>query len=51
MLFVFDADREAVILVAGDKAGQWSRWYDENILIAEQRYDHYVSGKERGGTR
>ncbi|WP_412077986.1 type II toxin-antitoxin system RelE/ParE family toxin [Streptomyces xanthophaeus] len=51
MLFVFDADREAVVLAAGDKAGQWSRWYEENIPVAEQRYERYVSGKERGGAR
>ncbi len=50
MLLVFDADREAVILVAGDKAGRWSRWYEENIPAAERRYEQYVADKERGGT-
>jgi hypothetical protein len=23
LLFVFDAEREAIVLVAGDKAGRW----------------------------
>jgi hypothetical protein len=26
LLFVFDPDREAIFLVAGDKAGRWSQW-------------------------
>lgn len=43
MLFVFDVEREAVILVAGDKAGQWNRWYRENIAVAEERYEQYLA--------
>ena len=27
LLFVFDAEREAIVLVAGDKAGRWRTWY------------------------
>jgi hypothetical protein len=46
MLFVFDPTREAIILVAGDKAGQWSRWYDEAIPLAEARYAEYLKSKE-----
>jgi hypothetical protein len=42
LLFVFDVEREAVILVAGDQAGQWNRWYRENIPVAEERYEQYV---------
>lgn len=41
MLFIFDTERKAVILVAGDKSGVWSRWYSANIPIAEQRYEQY----------
>jgi hypothetical protein len=47
MLFVFDPDREAIFLVAGDKAEQWSRWYDEAIPLAEARYADYRAAKER----
>lgn len=50
LLFVFDVEREAVILVAGDKAGQWNRWYRENIPVAEERYEQYTverKNKER----
>lgn len=31
MLFVFDPTREAIVLVAGDKSGQWNRWYRDAI--------------------
>jgi len=41
VLFVFDAAREAIILVAGDKAGRWSGWYAEAIPLAEERYAVY----------
>jgi hypothetical protein len=50
MLFIFDVEREAVILVAGDKAGQWNRWYRENVPRAERLYEEYVierKGKEK----
>jgi len=51
LLFVFDVEREAVILVAGDKAGQWNRWYRENIPVAEERYEHYtVERKSKEGS-
>lgn len=50
MLFVFDPDREAIILVAGDKAGRWSRWYQEAIPLAEQRYADYRADKDRKET-
>ena len=47
LLFVFDPDREAIVLVAGDKAGRWSRWYDSAIPLAEKRYaDYRVEKKE-----
>lgn len=45
ILFVFDPWRSAVLLVAGDKSGQWTRWYREAIPEAEQLYDTYL--KER----
>ncbi|RBI99486.1 DNA-binding protein [Micromonospora provocatoris] len=45
ILFVFDPWRSAVLLVAGDRSGQWARWYREAIPEAEQLYDTYL--KER----
>lgn len=49
LLFVFDAERQAVILVAGDKTGQWNAWYRENIPIAEDRYERYVNDRKEEG--
>jgi len=42
MLFAFDPARQAVILVAGDKSGNWSGWYQKNIPLAERRYDEHL---------
>lgn len=35
---------EAVLLVAGDKEGEWKSWYDENIPLAEDRYAKWLAG-------
>ncbi|MFF4384278.1 type II toxin-antitoxin system RelE/ParE family toxin [Kitasatospora sp. NPDC001547] len=51
MLFVFDQEREAIILVAGDKSGRWSEWYDESIPLAEMRYADYVEEQRNGARR
>lgn len=39
VIFVFDPWSQAVLLVAGNKAGNWTRWYDENIPAAEGLYE------------
>ncbi|WP_370652975.1 type II toxin-antitoxin system RelE/ParE family toxin [Frankia sp. CIT1] len=44
ILFVFDPQRQAVLLVAGDKSGQRRRWYEVNIPLAEQRYQRWLDG-------
>ncbi|MEV0349391.1 type II toxin-antitoxin system RelE/ParE family toxin [Nonomuraea sp. NPDC050680] len=44
-MFVFDPDREAIFLVAGDKAGRWSGWYEEAIPLAKARYAEYRAAK------
>jgi hypothetical protein len=45
ILFVFDPARQAVLLVAGDKAGNWTRWYRENIPLAERRFAAWLAGE------
>jgi hypothetical protein len=42
VLFVFDPWRSAILLVAGDKSGQWHRWYEGAIPQAEQRFALYL---------
>jgi hypothetical protein len=39
ILFAFDPNRVAFLLVGGDKTGQWNRWYDKNIPYADDLYD------------
>ena len=43
MIFAFDPRREAIFLVAGDKAGNWDRWYDKAIPLADQRYTDHLN--------
>lgn len=42
ILFVFDPQRQAIFLVAGDKAGNWKQRYEVNVPIAEERYDTWL---------
>jgi hypothetical protein len=41
VLFAFDKIRHAILLVGGDKSGDWSGWYDINIPIADDRFDEH----------
>nr|WP_245666990.1 MULTISPECIES: type II toxin-antitoxin system RelE/ParE family toxin [Micromonospora] len=47
MIFAFDPLREAVLLVAGDKSGQWQSWYRNAVPLADERFqEHLISLKE-----
>jgi hypothetical protein len=46
VLFCFDPHREAILLVAGDKAGQWQSWYNRMIPVADDRYEEFLKTKE-----
>ena len=46
VLFAFDPARSALLLLGGDKAGNWQRWYQENIPIAERLYLEYTAEKQ-----
>lgn len=37
IIFAFDPIREAILLIAGDKAGKWRSWYETAIPIADAR--------------
>lgn len=43
ILFVFDPWSQAVLLVAGNKAGDWSRWYTVAIPAAEVAYEGWLA--------
>ncbi len=42
ILFAFDPERKAILLVAGDKAGNWQKWYRTNIPLADERYRQHL---------
>jgi hypothetical protein len=42
LLFAFDPRREAIFLVAGDKAGNWDGWYREAIPVADERFMRHL---------
>jgi hypothetical protein len=57
-LFAFDPRRHAVLLVAGDKQGDWKAWYERTIPVADRRFDDHLRnlggrsgcpGTSRGG--
>ena len=43
ILFIFDPQRHAILLVAGDKAGNWTRRYRDAIKLAEDRYTRFLA--------
>jgi hypothetical protein len=43
ILFLFDPARQMLLLVAGDKSGNWQRWYDAAIPLAEARYAEHLA--------
>jgi hypothetical protein len=46
ILYIFDPRRNAVLLVAGDKAGKWEVWYHTAIPLAEERYEDYLKRED-----
>lgn len=46
VLFAFDRKRRAILLVGGDKSGDWSGWYEQNIPIADERFDQHQAEQQ-----
>jgi hypothetical protein len=49
MLFAFDPNRRGVLLVGGDKAGNWNGWYKDNIPEGDRIYAQHLRGIGKGG--
>lgn len=47
VLFAFDPERQAILLVGGDKAGNWAKWYTKNIPVADERFDRHLERLRR----
>ncbi|WP_433612754.1 type II toxin-antitoxin system RelE/ParE family toxin [Dactylosporangium sp. CA-139114] len=43
ILFVFDPWSQAILLVGGNKAGDWSGWYKTAIPVAEVAYESWLA--------
>ncbi|MES0832795.1 type II toxin-antitoxin system RelE/ParE family toxin [Nocardiopsis tropica] len=46
IVFAFDPSRSALLLLGGDKSGDWRRWYRTNIPRAERLYAEYTDEPE-----
>lgn len=47
LLFVFDPWSQAVLLVAGNKAGDWERWYRTAVPLAEIEYERWLAHERK----
>lgn len=47
ILFAFDPRRTAILLLGGDKAAQWTAWYERAIPAADQLYDAHLAELRR----
>lgn len=43
ILFAFDPRRAAILLLGGDKTGQWNFWYATHVPIADALYDAHLT--------
>ena len=48
VLYAFDPRQRAVLLVGGDKAGDWNGWYSKYVKVADAAYSKHLRslGKE-----
>ena len=44
VLYAFDRSGHAVLLVGGDKTGNWKGWYKRAIKRADRQFDRYAGG-------
>lgn len=49
VLFAFDPRRCAILLLGGDKSGQWTRWYRRAVPAADDLYDAHLEELRQEG--
>ena len=49
VLFMFDPRRQVILLLGGDKSGEWNDWYQWAVPLADDLYDEYVDELKREG--
>jgi len=48
ILFAFDDERAAILLVGSDKTNQWKKWYRRTIPLAERLYAAHAARLKKG---
>lgn len=48
VLFAFDPLRQAILLIGGDKAGDWNAWYVRMVPVADDLLDEYLEELDQG---
>ena len=43
VLFIFDPRRQVILLLGGDKSGEWNAWYEWAVPEADDLYDVYLA--------
>lgn len=51
VLFAFDKERAAILLLGGDKSDDWSGWYKVNVPIADGRFAEHQEAIDRRSAR
>ena len=49
VLFAFDPRRTAILLIGGDKSGDWNAWYDRAVPVADDLFDEHLRELESEG--
>lgn len=49
VLLMFDPRRQVVLLLGGDKSGEWNAWYEWAVPLADDLYDDYLDELRREG--
>ena len=49
VLFAFDPRRTAILLIGGDKSGEWNAWYDRFVPVADVLFDEHLHELETEG--
>jgi len=48
VLFAFDPNQRGVVLLGGDKTGQWNKWYRTHVPRADRLYDRHLRSIGKG---
>ena len=51
VLFMFDPDREAILLLGGDKTSNWKSWYNKAIPKADNLYEQHLARLTKEATQ